>query len=67
MSDDRILDAVASPHRKDAFAASQYSVDRIKQLVPIWKKEFFEGGEIWVGSQEESLDHAEASVSRGEG
>ena len=37
--------AVASPHRSEAFAACQYSVDRIKQTVPIWKKEFFEGGE----------------------
>ena len=45
--------AVASPHRKEAFAACQYSVDRIKQIVPIWKKEFFEDGEVWVGSHEE--------------
>ena len=44
--------AVASPHREAAFAACQYSVDRIKEMVPIWKKEFFEGGEVWVGSQE---------------
>lgn len=42
---------VASPHRKEAFAACQHSVDRIKQIVPIWKKEFFKDGEIWVGSQ----------------
>jgi molybdopterin synthase catalytic subunit len=47
--------AVASPHRKDAFAACQYAVDRIKETVPIWKKEFFEGGEVWVESPE---DHA---------
>ena len=46
--------AVASPHRQGAFAACQYSVDRIKQVVPIWKKEFFEGGEVWVGSPEDS-------------
>ena len=43
--------AVAAGHRKEAFAACQYSVDRIKQIVPIWKKEFFEDGEVWVGSQ----------------
>ena len=47
-----LIVAVASPHREAAFAACQYSVDRIKQMVPIWKKEFFEGGEVWVGSQE---------------
>ena len=46
--------AVASPHRKEAFAACHEAVDRIKQIVPIWKKEFFEGGEVWVGSQEDS-------------
>ena len=40
--------AVGSPHRKEAFLACQYAVDRIKQTVPIWKKEFFEGGEVWV-------------------
>ena len=43
--------ALASPHRQQAFEAGQYIVDRIKQIVPIWKKEFFEGGEVWVGSQ----------------
>ncbi len=47
--------AVASPHRQVAFEACQYSIDRIKQIVPIWKKEFFEGGEVWVGSQEDQL------------
>ena len=45
--------AVASAHRKDAFAACQYSVDRIKQTVPIWKKEYFEGGEVWIESPED--------------
>ena len=54
--------AVASPHRKEAFAACQYSVDRIKQIVPIWKKEFFEGGEVWVGSQEFSSPELGAEV-----
>ena len=40
--------AIASPHRKEAFAACQYAVDRIKQTVPIWKKEHFVGGEVWI-------------------
>ena len=48
--------AVASAHRKEAFAACQYGVDRIKQMVPIWKKEFFEGGGVWVGSPEDVAD-----------
>ncbi len=44
--------AVSSAHRQAAFEACHFSIDRIKQIVPIWKKEFFEGGEVWVGSQE---------------
>ena len=43
--------AVSSAHRREAFEACHYSIDRIKEMVPIWKKEFFEGGEVWVGSQ----------------
>ena len=54
--------AASSPHREDAFAACQYGVDRIKQTVPIWKKEFFVGGEVWVGSQDDA--HAEATTIR---
>jgi molybdopterin synthase catalytic subunit len=54
IGDISLVVAVASPHRKEAFAACQYSIDRIKQIVPIWKKEFFEGGEVWVGSQEDT-------------
>ena len=56
--------AVGSPHRKDAFEACHYSIDRIKQIVPIWKKEFFADGEVWVGSQEDfrPLEPAQAST-----
>ena len=45
--------AASSAHRQAAFEACHFSVDRIKQIVPIWKKEFFVGGEVWVGSQED--------------
>ncbi|MDA1188658.1 MAG: molybdopterin converting factor subunit 1 [Chloroflexi bacterium] len=44
--------AVGAGHRREAFEAALYAVDRIKQIVPIWKKEFFKGGEIWIGSQD---------------
>ena len=40
--------AVASPHRKEAFAACQYAVDQIKKIVPIWKMEIREDGGVWV-------------------
>jgi molybdopterin synthase catalytic subunit len=43
-----VVIAVGAPHRKEAFAACQYAIDRIKEYVPIWKKEFFEDGEVWV-------------------
>jgi molybdopterin synthase catalytic subunit len=43
-----VLIAVASPHRAQAFAACQYAIDRLKQVVPIWKKEVGEDGEVWV-------------------
>lgn len=45
--------AASSAHRQAAFEACHFSIDRIKRIVPIWKKEFFEGGEVWVGSQED--------------
>lgn len=39
-----LLVAVSSPHRKEAFDAAHYAVDRIKQIVPVWKKEIWEDG-----------------------
>lgn len=38
----------ASPHRGDAYAASRYAIERVKQIVPIWKHEHFEDGHVWV-------------------
>ena len=43
-----IVIAAASAHRADAFAACRYVIERVKQIVPIWKHEFFEGGEVWI-------------------
>src|SRR5215510_1419565 len=42
---------VTSPHRKASFDACEYAIDRLKKVVPIWKKEFFEDGEIWIEGQ----------------
>ncbi|MBI2954812.1 MAG: molybdopterin converting factor subunit 1 [Chloroflexi bacterium] len=47
-----VVVAIASPHRKEGFEACQYAIDRLKQVVPIWKKEVWEDGEVWVGWQE---------------
>lgn len=43
-----VVIAVGAPHRKEAFEACQYTIDRLKEIVPIWKKEVWEGGEGWV-------------------
>ncbi len=48
-----VLIGVATAHRKDAFAAGEYAIKRLKQIVPIWKKEFFKDGDMeWVGPSE---------------
>ena len=52
--------AAASPHRADAFAASRYAIERIKQIVPIWKHEYFEGGDVWIEGATADPDNAEA-------
>lgn len=45
--------AVSSAHRAEAFDACRYAIERIKQIVPIWKKEFYADGETWIGSESE--------------
>jgi molybdopterin synthase catalytic subunit len=43
-----VIIAAASPHRAAAFAVCRYAIERVKQIVPIWKREHFDGGEIWL-------------------
>ena len=45
-----VIIAVSAAHRDAAFEACRYVIDRLKQTVPIWKKEIFEDGEIWVAA-----------------
>jgi cyclic pyranopterin phosphate synthase len=47
-----VIIAVGSAHRDEAFKGCRYAIDRLKEIVPIWKKEFFEGGSHWVGEKE---------------
>jgi molybdopterin converting factor subunit 1 len=42
---------VTSAHRRAAFDACHYAIDKLKKVVPIWKKEFFEDGEVWIEGQ----------------
>jgi molybdopterin synthase catalytic subunit len=37
-----------SAHRADAYAACRYAIERVKQIAPIWKREFFDGGDVWI-------------------
>jgi len=46
-----VMIAVSSPHRAEAFDACRFAIDTLKETVPVWKKEFFEDGEVWVGLQ----------------
>jgi molybdopterin synthase catalytic subunit len=41
--------AVSAPHRQDALAACRDAIDTLKETVPLWKKEVYEGGEEWIG------------------
>ena len=43
-----VVIAAASAHRADAFAASRFAIERVKQIAPIWKHEHFEGGDVWI-------------------
>jgi molybdopterin synthase catalytic subunit len=44
-----VVIAVGSPHRLEAFQACQYAIDRIKEIVPIWKKEYYQDSSSWIG------------------
>jgi molybdopterin synthase catalytic subunit len=44
-----VVIAVSAPHRQDALAACKEAIDTLKETVPLWKKEFYEGGEEWIG------------------
>ncbi len=48
-----VVIAVSSTHRASAFEATAYAIARIKEIVPIWKKEFYKDGDAWIGSEAE--------------
>lgn len=58
-----VVIAASATHRAEAFAACQYAIDRIKEIVPIWKKEFYEDGSHWVGTEAEYQRETRADVS----
>lgn len=58
IQDIAVVIAVATPHRADAFEACRYAIERIKVIVPIWKKEHWDDGATWLGDQEETMSYA---------
>jgi molybdopterin synthase catalytic subunit len=46
-----VMIAVSAPHRGPALEACREAIDTLKQTVPVWKKEVFEGGEEWIGRE----------------
>ncbi len=52
--------AAGSPHRVEAFAACRYAIERVKQIVPIWKHEYFDGGDVWIEGATADPDDAAA-------
>lgn len=55
-----IVIVAASAHRADAFAACRYVIERVKQILPVWKHEHFEGGDVWLEGATVHPDDAEA-------
>ena len=48
-----VVISVATPHRDEAFKAARHAIERLKQIVPIWKKEHYADGATWIGSEAE--------------
>ena len=55
--------AARSPHRGDAYAACRYAIERIKQIAPIWKHEFFDGGDVWIEGATANPDDPQARAA----
>ena len=60
IGDASVAIAAASPHRPDAFAACRYAIERVKQIAPIWKHEYFENGNVWIEGATADPDSADA-------
>ena len=58
-----VMIVAASAHRAHAFAACRYAIERVKQIVPIWKHEHFEGGEVWLEGATADPDDEKAKLA----
>jgi molybdopterin synthase catalytic subunit len=61
ISDIAVVIACSTPHRSEAFEACRYAIERMKQMVPIWKKEYWQDGSFWVGDQQETTSYKQNS------
>ncbi|WML29714.1 molybdenum cofactor biosynthesis protein MoaE [Neobacillus sp. OS1-32] len=66
ITDVAVVIAVSTPHRADAYEANRYAIERIKEIVPIWKKEHWENGEEWVGNQLETAAYPSGKPEAGD-
>jgi molybdopterin synthase catalytic subunit len=66
ITDVAVVIAVSTPHRADSFEASRYAIERIKEIVPIWKKEHWEDGEEWIGNQLETVAYPSGKPEDGD-
>lgn len=65
ISDIAVVIAVSAPHRREAYEANEYAIERIKEIVPIWKKEHWEDGSFWVGDQLERVAYESGQPEEG--
>jgi molybdopterin synthase catalytic subunit len=56
LSESSVVVAVSAPHRGAAFAACEFAIDTLKESVPIWKKEYFDGGSQWARAAQHITD-----------
>jgi molybdopterin synthase catalytic subunit len=66
ITDIAVVIAVSTPHRADAYEANRYAIERIKHIVPIWKKEHWEDGEEWIGDQLEKVAYPTGKPEEGD-
>ncbi|MFJ7725956.1 molybdenum cofactor biosynthesis protein MoaE [Neobacillus sp. NPDC097160] len=66
ITDIAVVIAVSTPHRADAYEANRYAIERIKEIVPIWKKEHWEDGESWMGNQLETVAYPSGKPEAGD-
>lgn len=55
-----VVVVAAAPHRGDAFGACRFAIERLKQVAPIWKREYFDSGDVWLEGATADPDDAEA-------